>query len=192
MRDNIAAFGGDPGNVTIFGQSSGSASVCVLQASPLANGLFHKAIGHSGGCFGAPPGPGYYTGLHLAETGGNAPEGSGHDAGLAIAAVLGAEGDGPAAVAAMRAVGPEVVMDAQRAAGRSTGVLVHGWVMPAAADEIFAAGDQNDVPVIVGSMADEGKPLYAGMAETSTRRFCRWSVGAIRRWDRRAPCGDHG
>lgn len=51
IQDNIESFGGDPNNVTIFGQSSGSISICALIASPLAQGLFHKAIGQSGGLF---------------------------------------------------------------------------------------------------------------------------------------------
>ena len=55
VRDNIAEFGGNPDNVTIFGQSAGSQSVCSLMASPLARGLFHKAIGQSAACIGPAP-----------------------------------------------------------------------------------------------------------------------------------------
>ena len=164
VRDNISGFGGDPGNVTIFGQSAGSWSVCTLQASPLGRGLFHKAIGHSGGCFGAPR-------LHLAKTGGKATSSSGHEAGLAVSVELGAEGEGPEAVSLLRAAAPEAVLEAVRTTGRGTGVVIDGWVMPRLADEIFAAGEHNDVPVIVGSMSDEGRTLYADMAEPPRDEF---------------------
>ena len=55
VRDNITDYGGDPGNITIFGESAGGASVLALLATPAADGLYHKAIAHSPGTVDQPP-----------------------------------------------------------------------------------------------------------------------------------------
>ncbi len=130
----------------------------------MAEGLFHKAIGHSGGCFGSPR-------AHLKETGGSATAVSGHDIGLAIASELGIAGQGLEAAASLRAADPAEVLQAQRASGRATGVVVDGWLLSDTADEIFRVGAHNRVPVIVGSLSNEGSTLYVGMAEPDREEF---------------------
>ena len=148
VRNNASAFGGDLDNVTIFGQSAGSASVCTLMASPLAHGLFHRAIGHSGSCIGPR--------MELAG------EGGAHSLGLNLAAALGVEGEGAEATAALRELEPEAILDAsQGGTTRSPGIQIDGWVLPRQMGEIFAAGEHNRVPLIAGWMADEGKGLYS-------------------------------
>ncbi|MFI5153060.1 MAG: carboxylesterase/lipase family protein [Chitinophagales bacterium] len=132
IQKNITQFGGDPGNVTIAGQSAGSFSVNCLVATPLAKGLFQKAIGESGAIFSnAMP--------NLAK---------GEEGGLNIAKTLNAS-----SIADLRKISAEDIM--KKGMGLR-GLIVDGYVLPESVAQIFAEGKENKVSLMTGWNQDEG------------------------------------
>ncbi len=134
VQRNIAAFGGDPRNVTIAGDSAGAALVAMMTGSPEGKGLFRRVISESGAWMGL--GVSKMTTLASAE-----------QTGVRMAAALGAN-----SLAELRAKpAPEL-----QAGGRGGGPVVDGWYIPEDLSKTFEAAKENEVDILVGSNKDEG------------------------------------
>jgi para-nitrobenzyl esterase len=167
VKANIANFGGDPGNVTIFGQSAGAQDVGLLMLSPLARGLFHKAIAESGTAgFGVPP-------RTLAEN-----EKIGGDLAALMGAPAGADG-----LKVLRAASGEALLDATDKLLPPKNVdstfiwlqaVIDGWVLPRAPAEILAGGEQARVPLVIGNSLRE---FTVEGARNTPRQFVEENFG---------------